>query len=106
MSLADLARLAVKQCTPVFKKANREIGVGLYPDRVYIDIRLSFRFWNPSLQYSSVVRSPEELTTYMKRLFSAAFGMYGDLLGVESPGVGGHSRAMMTCVSVFVKSHY
>ncbi|XP_025089371.1 LOW QUALITY PROTEIN: uncharacterized protein LOC112561236 [Pomacea canaliculata] len=73
MSLADLARLAVKQCTPVFKKADREIGVGLYPDRVYIDIRLSFRFWNPSLQYSSVVRSPEELTTYMKRLFSAAF---------------------------------
>ncbi|XP_076459559.1 uncharacterized protein LOC143292830 isoform X2 [Babylonia areolata] len=73
VSLASLARLAVTLCTPVFQeKDEQQIGVGLYQDRVYVDMRDSFLFWNPAGSFSSHVKSPAEFMTYMASLFEAA----------------------------------
>ena len=74
VTLATLARLAVTQCTPVFQQVNSEIGVGLYHDRVYVDVRNTYKFWNPSGTFSPQVRSAAEFKIYMQRLFEAAVG--------------------------------
>ena len=74
VTLATLARLAVTQCTPVFQQVNSEIGVGLYHDRVYVDVRNTYKFWNPSGAFSPQVRSAAEFKVYMQRLFEAAVG--------------------------------
>nr|KAG5714696.1 hypothetical protein BaRGS_000184 [Batillaria attramentaria] len=74
VSLAAIARLAVIRCTPEFKKADSEIGVGLYHDRVYVDMRDTFKFWNPSGSFSTQVKSAAEFRVYMQQLFEAAYG--------------------------------
>lgn len=73
VSLATLARLAVIRCTPEFKKAESEIGVGLYQDRVFVDMRDEFKFWNPSGSFPPQVKSAAEFRDYMQQLFSAAY---------------------------------
>ena len=75
VTLANLARLAVTQCTPVFQEnEDAEIGVGLYHDRVYVDMRDTYKFWNPAGSFTSHVRSAAQFSTYMRELFDAAAG--------------------------------
>lgn len=72
VSLANLSRVAVTQCTPVFQEVEQEIGVGLYKDRVYVDMRDDFIFWNPAGSFAYPSKSAAEFKTYLTHLFEAA----------------------------------
>lgn len=40
-----LAQKAVEQCSPIFNKGGEAVGVGVYTDSVFIDIREYFELW-------------------------------------------------------------
>ncbi|KAL8564023.1 hypothetical protein ACOMHN_024703 [Nucella lapillus] len=72
VSLANLTRVAITQCTPIFQENEQEIGVGLYNDRVYVDMRDDFTFWNPSGSFARPSKSSVEFKAYITDLFEAA----------------------------------
>jgi hypothetical protein len=40
-----LAQKAVEQCSPTFDIQNEAIGIGIYSDSVFVDIRDTFELW-------------------------------------------------------------
>lgn len=48
-TLPQLAQAAVDTCAPVFAEGRQEMGMGLYADRVFVDMRDEFDVWTDNV---------------------------------------------------------
>ncbi|XP_067670935.1 uncharacterized protein [Haliotis asinina] len=48
-TLSHLVQVAVDKCAPVFAEGRQEMGVGLYADRVFVDMRDDFDVWTDNV---------------------------------------------------------
>ena len=46
-----LAQKAVEQCAPIFDLAEEHVGIGVYKDSVFVDIRDIFELWVANNDY-------------------------------------------------------